>query len=288
MKRDEIQSTEIVPANGDVPSVLQDPQAQVEFGKKAAKALMAVVEAKPNKLILGGKTYVDVADWEMIGHFFNISAKTEWTKKIDGVAGLVEGYEARVVLINQITGIEIGGGEALCSRDEKNWKDKPEFQLKSMAQTRATGKALRNTFAWIVTLAGYEGTPAEEMRGIVVDEKLPPCPKCEKKTLKNYHGRNGLNLYCVKGDGGCGAKFKTLEDIKNPAGNRIAEIVKNISAAEIKFKQHGKGDEYKKILDTAKVDHADEITDEKMATEILLKLSTIRKAFFKHLFIRFH
>ncbi|MBK8185727.1 MAG: hypothetical protein IPK63_23660 [Candidatus Competibacteraceae bacterium] len=32
-----------------------------------------------------------------------------------------------------------------------------------MAQTRATGKACRLAFSWIMSLAGYEPTPAEEM-----------------------------------------------------------------------------------------------------------------------------
>jgi hypothetical protein len=32
-----------------------------------------------------------------------------------------------------------------------------------MAQTRACAKALRNVLAWVVVLAGYAPTPAEEM-----------------------------------------------------------------------------------------------------------------------------
>ena len=39
----------------------------------------------------------------------------------------------------------------------------PLFQLKSMAQTRACAKALRNVLAWVVVLAGYKATPSEEM-----------------------------------------------------------------------------------------------------------------------------
>ena len=39
----------------------------------------------------------------------------------------------------------------------------PRFQLRSMAQTRAGAKALRNALAWVVVLAGYRPTPAEEM-----------------------------------------------------------------------------------------------------------------------------
>jgi hypothetical protein len=39
----------------------------------------------------------------------------------------------------------------------------PTYQLRSMAQTRAAAKALRNALAWVVVLAGYKPTPAEEL-----------------------------------------------------------------------------------------------------------------------------
>lgn len=39
----------------------------------------------------------------------------------------------------------------------------PLFQLRSMAQTRACAKALRNVLAWVVVLAGYSPTNAEEI-----------------------------------------------------------------------------------------------------------------------------
>lgn len=39
----------------------------------------------------------------------------------------------------------------------------PLFQLASMAQTRANAKALRNVLSWVVVLAGYKPTPAEEL-----------------------------------------------------------------------------------------------------------------------------
>lgn len=41
----------------------------------------------------------------------------------------------------------------------------PLFQLASMAQTRASAKALRNVLSWVVVLAGYRPTPAEELDG---------------------------------------------------------------------------------------------------------------------------
>lgn len=39
----------------------------------------------------------------------------------------------------------------------------PLFQLSSMSQTRANAKVLRNVLAWVVVLAGYRPTPAEEL-----------------------------------------------------------------------------------------------------------------------------
>lgn len=39
----------------------------------------------------------------------------------------------------------------------------PLFQLSSMAQTRAGAKVLRNVLSWVVVLAGYRATPAEEL-----------------------------------------------------------------------------------------------------------------------------
>lgn len=67
----------------------------------------------------------------------------------------------------------------------------PMFQLRSMAQTRACAKALRNVLAWVVVLAGFKTTPAEEMDGVFPEENkktttqdapsdLPEEPKPQK------------------------------------------------------------------------------------------------------------
>lgn len=47
----------------------------------------------------------------------------------------------------------------------------PMFQLRSMAQTRAASKVLSNVFRWVVQLAGYRGTPAEEIDGQIARER---------------------------------------------------------------------------------------------------------------------
>jgi hypothetical protein len=52
----------------------------------------------------------------------------------------------------------------------------PLFQLASMAQTRANSKVLRNVLSWVVVLAGYRPTPAEELDGLAqtVEHKATP------------------------------------------------------------------------------------------------------------------
>lgn len=47
----------------------------------------------------------------------------------------------------------------------------PQHQLRSMAQTRANAKALSNVLRFVPVLAGYKGTPAEEMSGRWEDDR---------------------------------------------------------------------------------------------------------------------
>ncbi len=60
----------------------------------------------------------------------------------------------------------------------------PLFQLRSMAQTRACAKALRNVLAWVVVLAGYRPTPAEELDGQTHDEPQAQAPQETKAPLQ--------------------------------------------------------------------------------------------------------
>src|SRR6185503_267121 len=142
---------QIILANSEV--VNFDPDRDVKQGQKAAKALMKVIEiTKPLKF--GGKTYLYFEHWQTIAKFFNATVGTEWTKKVEN------GYEAKATVYQN--GQTIGSAEGSCLRDEVNWKSKPDFQLRSMAQTRAMAKALRSIFGYIPVLAGIEATPAEE------------------------------------------------------------------------------------------------------------------------------
>ncbi len=137
------------------------PEIVLKEARDAAKALADVVSKKKKPVIMNGEQYLEFEDWQTVGRFYGITAKVIETHFID--YGNAQGFEARAVALRR--GIEISAAEAMCLNDEPNWSKKPLFQLKSMAQTRACAKALRNVLAWVVVLAGYKPTPAEEMTG---------------------------------------------------------------------------------------------------------------------------
>lgn len=137
-----------------------DPETQLEFAKKASQALMKVVESKPKKVIINGKQYLEYGSWQTLARFFGATAGVEWAKPIERGGKLV-GYEARAIVYQK--GEVISSAEASCLFQERNWTGRDEFAVKSMAQTRAAAKALRNAFGWVAELAGYQSTPAEEM-----------------------------------------------------------------------------------------------------------------------------
>jgi len=150
-----------------------DPERQLEYAQRASNVLMKRIKSKPKPIIIGGRQYLEFGDWQTLGSFFGGTVATEWVRPIvrdEAIAG----YEARAVV--WVRGQMISAAEASCLRDEKNWAKRDEFAIKSMAQTRAGSKALRNAFGWVAELGGFAGTPAEEMED-EEDEKIePPTP----------------------------------------------------------------------------------------------------------------
>ena len=140
----------------------QVPKEVVLAGRAAATELTAIVSSRERKLILGDKQYLFFEDWQTIGKFYGVTAKVISTEELKEDEKLV-GFLAHAVAVVQDHEISAADGE--CTRDESNWRDKPRFQLRSMAQTRACSKALRNCLGWVAVLAGYEPTPAEELDG---------------------------------------------------------------------------------------------------------------------------
>lgn len=179
------------------------PEDVLVEAQQAAAALQKRIAGKLKPIKLNGEQYIENDDWQMLAHFFGYAPKIESTEFVD-YAG-VQGFKAVAVLLNEHTGAIVGRGEALCLDEEENWGertkyewrdvvdgrgqkiweggkcrrekvavgtvDTPLFQLASMAQTRACNKAMSNKLKWVVSLAGYATTPAEDMHDATLAPK---------------------------------------------------------------------------------------------------------------------
>ena len=121
--------------------------------------LSDVIEKKKLFSTIQGKKFVRVEGWETLGALCKCHPQIiSCIPIMDG-----QGYLAEAVVQRVGDNKILSRGLAMCTRKEKNWENRDDYALFSMAQTRAVGKAFRLGFSWIMSLAGYEPTPAEEM-----------------------------------------------------------------------------------------------------------------------------
>lgn len=156
-----------VAENQQPPTLLHEtnPVLILEESKAIANALADIIKEKKLYSTINGKDYVHVEGWTTLGALVKVFPILDWSKRLDREDGEVI-YESRVIA-QTLQGEIIGIGEALASgkettpRGNPKWTD--EYAIKSMSITRATSKALRIPLGWVMTLAGYSGTPFEEM-----------------------------------------------------------------------------------------------------------------------------
>jgi len=175
---------ELVEKKEILADVVTPPEIILSEAQKAAQALTEVIKSKPKPVIIRGEQYLEFEDWQTVGRFYGLVPKVTETQYIQ--IGKAEGFSAKAVVVRTKDGMEISGAEAMCLNDEPNWKDKPMFMLKSMAQTRACAKALRNVLAWVVVLAGYKPTPVEEIIEVENISQNPPELHERKEPISEY------------------------------------------------------------------------------------------------------
>lgn len=160
--------------------LVREPDVILAEAHKAAEALTKVISSKPRKVVFNGKQYLEYEDWILLGEFYGVAVKIASTHQVDfGPDG--KGWEATAEVIDKRTGYVIGGAQGMCLDTEQNWRNKPTFQLRSMAQTRAGSKALSGRLRWIPVLAGYSGTPSEEMEGAPAAGAAPAAPAAPRR-----------------------------------------------------------------------------------------------------------
>jgi hypothetical protein len=141
----------------------QDPVEVVRRATETAEALAKVLRDQELVVNISNREHVRVEGWTLLGSMLGVFPVVEWTRPVE------DGWEARVEA-RTLAGAVVGAAEAQCLRSEKEWgpnptrgKPKDDYALRSMAQTRATSKAMRHPLGFVVSLAGFDPTPAEEM-----------------------------------------------------------------------------------------------------------------------------
>jgi hypothetical protein len=128
----------------------------LERATYTANALADVIDKRNLYSVIKGNKHVQVEGWQTLGSMLGVTPICVWTRPLDN------GWEARVEA-RTLDGRLIGAAEAMCLKAEARWRSADDYAIRSMAQTRATSKALASPLRFVITLAGYAGTPAEEM-----------------------------------------------------------------------------------------------------------------------------
>jgi hypothetical protein len=133
-----------------------DPAAVVDRASAVATALAKVIKERKLSTKIGGKDHVQVEGWTLLGSMLGVFAEVEWSRPLEN------GWEARAVA-RTLAGNVVGAAEAMCTANEGRWRSADPYAVRSMAQTRAVSKALRLPLGFLMHLAGYSATPAEEV-----------------------------------------------------------------------------------------------------------------------------
>ena len=167
-----------------------DPVAVIANATRVADALKAMVVKKNLIVKIQGKEYPQVEAWQTLAVMLGLAAVCEWSRPVEG------GWEARVTV--QRNGLTIAAAEAQCLRTEKSKKGWEDYAIRSMAQTRATSKSLRSVLGFVMVLAGYEATPAEEMPDKSAEPKATPPPPPADSEQTRTAGAKACVVYAAK------------------------------------------------------------------------------------------
>lgn len=199
---DAITSTSLTVVEPNAGAIIRsdDPREILVKAKQIAEPLAELIESAGLAKALGGqRKHVEVGGWQACGTLLGalggqpLHAETVWTRKVTGDDGRpvrttytatvkryhkreqggglreeitydVDGYDWEAcVEVKTPSGVVVGRAEAMVGRAENTWAQRDDYALRSMAETRAESRAWRKAIGWIVHIAGYNPTPAEEM-----------------------------------------------------------------------------------------------------------------------------
>lgn len=191
------------------------------------------------------RNHLYISAWQFTAHFFGVTAKVvsveDWLDQQTGC----QGWKSTAQAIHVQSGTVISEAQALCTNEEENWDSRPKYekvngmrkqvgtvrvprhQVMSMSQTRAMSKVLSNVFRFVAVLAGFEGTPAEEMTGNEHKQEAAADPKPQTNGKISEEARKKLFA------AGRGVPMEELGKIWAAHGFKIAAEITTDKYSEI-------------------------------------------------------
>lgn len=180
----EQKTEDITIRDADILNVNYNFDDKITVATKVASSLKNVIKTQGLSVEITNKKgqtneYVTAEGWEVLGTMLGCTPYVEEVVEIPSAHKAKFCYKATV---------SIRQGDVVLSRAfaiaERNERQKDRHSVYSMAQTRALGKAYRMALSWIIKMAGYEPTPAEEMPKYNEREALEARASAEMKQRK--------------------------------------------------------------------------------------------------------
>lgn len=153
-------SEELVYNNNDAMLAWRDAVDRLEAAQSLVQKMASLCRGPAFVAEIQGRQYPTVAWWTTVGAalgLFPVEVSCERLNRDGEIAYLA------MVEVRDRSGRTVTRASAMCSSAERLWRGRDEYAIRSMAITRATGKAYRLGLAFLAVLAGLEPTPAEEM-----------------------------------------------------------------------------------------------------------------------------
>ncbi|MBX3435580.1 MAG: hypothetical protein KF847_19865 [Pirellulales bacterium] len=130
------------------------PTEIVERAASVAAALQDVIEQQKLYELVGKdkRKHITIDGWNVLGSLACVHTRERHVARLpDGT------WEAHVEVVAIRGGVErvIGEASGMCSPTEPRQSGAAQFQLRSMAITRARSRAYRACLGWVVSMAGY-------------------------------------------------------------------------------------------------------------------------------------
>ena len=132
---------------------------KIEVAVRVANSLRKIIDSQNLAVNIAGKEYITAEGWNCLGTLLGASPIVESVEEVKFEGNKHKfGYIATVKIVQ--------GGRVISKASafaERNNAQRERYAVYSLAETRAISKAYRSCLSWIVKLANFEPTPAEEM-----------------------------------------------------------------------------------------------------------------------------